>query len=83
MKRSSGVEVALEQPKVPYRETIRAEIRIDVPAQEADGGAGQFAEVHLRIEPLPGEEASSSRARSSALDLPQLLALDREGGSAR
>ena len=47
-----GVGVTTEIPKVPYRETITKIASAQYRHKKQTGGAGQFAEVHLRVEPL-------------------------------
>ncbi|MFO1056867.1 MAG: elongation factor G [Dongiaceae bacterium] len=53
MKREFKVEANVGAPQVAYRETITKTIEQDYTHKKQTGGAGQFAKVKIRFEPMP------------------------------
>jgi elongation factor G len=52
LKRKFNVEVQLNVPKVPYRETIKKKVRVQGKHKKQTGGHGQFGDCWIRLEPM-------------------------------
>ena len=55
-QRKFGVNLLLQTPKVPYRETIGGTTRVEHRHKQQSGGHGHFAHILLRVEPTESSE---------------------------
>ncbi|MGB5692751.1 MAG: elongation factor G [Flavobacteriaceae bacterium] len=73
LKNIYGVDAKFEQPRIAYRETIQRPSNANYRHKKQSGGAGQFAQVHLKIEPwydgMPDPEGFSLRGKDE-VELP-------------
>lgn len=73
LKNIYGVEARFEHPKIAFRETIQRAAASNYRHKKQSGGSGQFAEVHMKIEPweegMPEPDGFNIRGKEE-IDLP-------------
>jgi len=77
MKDRYGIEVDTRPPRIAYKETISTMAEGHHRHKKQTGGAGQFGEVYLRVEPIDPKSAEAEEARDSGL----MFVDDTFGGS--
>ena len=72
------------EPKIPYRETITKAARADYRHKKQSGGAGQFGEVHLIVEPyyegMPAPETYKFNGQEYKMNVKGTEVIDLEWG---
>lgn len=56
LKRRYGVDVVMNTPRVPYKETIRGAASVQGKYKKQTGGRGQYGDCWIKLEPLPRGE---------------------------
>ena len=79
LKRRDHVEIETHDPKIPYRETIQQDAEGMYRHKKQSGGAGQFAEVHIRMYPFP--EGTDVEEYATKARFPQLKKVHFHEGS--
>ncbi len=53
LKQRFGVDVDLKAPRIPFRATVRKHADVSYKHKKQTGGAGQYAEVYIKLDPQP------------------------------
>jgi len=84
LENNEKLQVQFFEPKIPYRETITKAARADYRHKKQSGGAGQFGEVHLIVEPyyegIPAPELYKFNGQEFKMNVKGTETIDLEWG---
>ena len=84
LENNEKLQIQFYEPKIPYRETITKSARADYRHKKQSGGAGQFGEVHLIVEPyyegMPAPEVYKFNGREYKMNVKGTEVIDLEWG---
>ena len=84
IENNEKLQIQFYEPKIPYRETITKAARADYRHKKQSGGAGQFGEVHLIVEPyyegMPAPDTYKFNGQEYKMNVKGTEVIDLEWG---